>query len=514
VEHNRITAPWRCPANGRHRNRRALGDGIARHCLVSVLIVLMAVGMLKADPGWAQSQVINISDGQRTGKVTVAVGMSETLRVTEPFENVVVGNAEIADVAPLTDQSLYVLGRSIGTTNLAIYNVDSELIAVLDIEVTHDVRGMRDALTAALPAARIHIRTVGGRIMLQGTVPDAVVLDRAIAIARDFAGDNVTNALTVASPQQVMLEVRIIEASRNLGRDLGVNWRVDAGGFRFSTLRPAHPLPPEPDEPRIIGGAPLVSGATPFGSLLSSFLAGGAQVDVLIQALEAKGVARRLAEPNLVALSGQPASFHAGGEVPITTTTVVEGQDGGVTTRPSVEFKRFGVLLGFTPTVLADGVINLRIEPEVSDIDFSIAVQGNPGLRTRTASTMVELRDGQSLAMAGLLQTSQNRQADQVPWLGDVPVLGALFRSSGFQRNETELVVIVTPRLVVPVPPGMELATPLDNLTASNDPELVLLGKLEVTKEHLHLIETGGNVQGPFGHILDLPEAYKHVHTK
>ena len=164
--------------------------------------------------------------------------------------------------------------------------------------------------------------------------------------------------------------------------------------------------------------------------------------------------------------------------------------------------------------VLADGVINLVIEPEVSEPNFANAVRGIPSLSTRRAKTTVELRDGQSMAMAGLLQTTHSRSADQIPWLGDVPVLGALFRSSGFQKNETELVVIVTPRLVLPVPPGMELATPLDNLDPSNDPELVLFGELEVTPEHLHLIETGGNVRGPFGHMLDLPEGPRHAVTK
>jgi pilus assembly protein CpaC len=462
--------------------------------LVALIAAVSGLGGLLSGAAHAQS-IINISDGQRVGKLTVAVGKSETLRVSEPFENVVVGNPDIADVAPLTDQSLYLLGRAVGTTNLAVYNSERELIAVIDVEVTFDVSGMREAMNAALPGQPVQIRTVAGRVMLQGAVLDAVMVDRAMAIARDFAGDNVTNALTVASPQQVMLEVRIIEASRNLSRDLGINWQALSNGFLFTTFP-------------IASG--IVSGNNPFGALISSFSAGNTDVDVVIQALEEKGVARRLAEPNLTALSGQPASFHAGGEVPITVSEIDEEGDETI----KVEFKQFGVLLSFTPTVLADGVINLKIEPEVSDLDFSIAVRGNPGLRTRAASTTVEMRDGQSMAMAGLLQTSNNRQADQLPWLGDLPVLGTLFRSSGFSKNETELVVIVTPKLVLPVPPGIALKTPLDNLAPSNDPELVLLGKLEVSREHLHLIETGGNIQGPFGHMIDLPEAQRHVITK
>jgi len=481
LKHHRQTTAWRRPA----------GAGSFTPILAG-LAALMAIAMVQAGvltvaPAAAQS-VINISDGHRVGRVTVAVGQSETLRVSEAFENVVVGNPGIADVAPLTDQTLYLLGGAVGTTNLAVYDAASELIAVLDVEVTSDLRGLREALNAALPGQPIRIRTVGGRIMLQGTVLDAVMVDRAMQVARDFAGETgVTNALTVASPQQVMLEVRIIEASRNLGRNLGINWDATGDGFRFSV--------------------------TDGVGIFTNTALAGASIDVTIDALENKGVVRRLAEPNLIALSGQTASFHAGGEFPVPVLEAESSGDEEFLVR-STEFKQFGVRLSFTPTVLADGVINLQIAPEVSDIDAAIEVNGIPGVSTRTASTMVELRDGQSMAMAGLLQTRHSRNANQVPWLGDLPILGALFRSQEFQKNETELVVIVTPRLVKPVPPGVELATPLDNLEPSNDPELVLLGKLEVTKEHLHLIETGGNVRGPFGHMLDLPEAQRHVITK
>ena len=491
LKHDRQTTASRRPAGAGQHRRRAAPPRILAGLAALMAIAIVQAGFLTVAPAAAQT-LINISGGQRVGKVTVAVGQSETLRLSEPYENIVIGNPAIADVAPLTDQTLYLLGGAVGTTNLAIYDAESELIAVVDVEVTSDVRGLREALNAALPGQPIQIRTFGGRVMLQGAVLDATMVDRAMEIAASFVGDaGVTNAMTVASPQQVMLEVRMIEAQRNLGRNLGIEWDAAGDGFRVSTL-----------------------GET-FSQVVADFSLGGVSVDLTIQALEDKGVVRRLAEPNLIALSGQTASFHAGGEFPVPVIDTVGSEDGSdVESVRSVEFKPFGVRLSFTPTVLADGVINLKIRPEVSDIDRSILVNGNPGFRTRAASTTVELRDGQSLAMAGLLQSSHNRQADQIPWLGDVPVLGALFRSSGFQKSETELVVIVTPRLVLPVPPGMELATPLDNLDPSNDPELVLFGQLEVTKEQLHLIETGGNVRGPFGHMLDLPEAQRYAVTK
>jgi pilus assembly protein CpaC len=504
LEHDRLTRVWRRLGGGHTAGRAGHTQArLARCCMLAGLLALMAVaigpvGGLIGGPALAQGQIVNISDGQRVGRIVVSVGKSETLRVSEPFENVVVGNPDIADVAPLTDQSLYLLGRTVGTTNLAVYNAERELIAVIDVEVTSNVRGLREALAAALPGQPIQIRSVGGRIMLQGAVLDAVMVDRAMQIAADFAGEGVTNALTVASPQQVMLEVRILEASRSLGKDLGVQWNssTDGGRFRFSTL----------------GG--LTGAALPFGTLFANLLNSGGNIDVVIDALEDKGIARRLAEPNLTTLSGQPASFHAGGEFPVPVEgEAVLGDESREITQ-TVEFKPFGVRLSFTPTVLADGLINLLIEPEVSELDFANAVRNIPSVTTRRARTTVELRDGQSMALAGLLQTRHSRNINQVPWLGDVPILGALFRSSSFQKEETELVVIVTPRLVQPVPPGMELATPLDNLAPSNDPELVLFGELEVTKEHLHLIETGGNVRGPFGHMLDLPEGQRHVITK
>jgi pilus assembly protein CpaC len=211
LKYNRQTTAWRhWPGAGSAAPRRIILAGLA--ALMAIAIV--QAGVLTVAPAAAQT-IVNISDGQRVGKITVSVGQSETLRLSEPYENIVIGNPGIADVAPLTDQTLYLLGNAIGTTNLAVYDAASELIAVIDVEVTSNVRGLREALAAALPGQPIQIRSVGGRVMLQGAVLDATMVDRAMQIAQDFAGETaVTNALTVASPQQVMLEVRMIEAQR------------------------------------------------------------------------------------------------------------------------------------------------------------------------------------------------------------------------------------------------------------------------------------------------------------
>ena len=239
----------------------------------------------------------------------------------------------------------------------------------------------------------------------------------------------------------------------------------------------------------IEGATAFPSGALPFGTFITTLLDNGNSVDSIIDALEKKGLARRLAEPNLVTLSGQTANFLAGGEFPFP----VQADNFQVT----LEFKKFGVGLAFTPTVLANGLINLEIEPEVSDLDETNALQINgitvPSLIVRRAKTTVELRDGQSFAIAGLIQTRHRKQVHQLPWLGEVPVLGALFRSSSYEKEESDLVIIVTPRLVRPAVPGQRLLTPLDQKLASNDRDFFLRGKLEV----------GKHWDSPYGHIID-----------
>ena len=245
----------------------------------------------------------------------------------------------------------------------------------------------------------------------------------------------------------------------------------------------------------------MLSGTAPFGFLIGKLIANGLSADVLVNALEQKGMARALAEPNLVALSGDTASFLAGGEFPVP----VPGSLGTVT----IEYKRYGVGLAFTPTVLADGLINLKIEPEVSQLDTSHPVQvagiSVPPLIVRRASTTVELRDGQSFVIGGLLQSQGQTAQQQLPWLGDVPVLGALFRSAAYQKNETDLAIIVTPRLVRPARPGDPVKTPLDSTLPPNDVDLFLMGKPEVTKKMEKL--AAGTDRPQTGHMLDLPGA-------
>ena len=249
--------------------------------------------------------------------------------------------------------------------------------------------------------------------------------------------------------------------------------------------------------------ATLLSGAAPFGVALASLATKGGSLDVTLSALETKGLIRRLAEPDLVALSGDTAAFLAGGEFPVPVAQ--PGSTGGVPII-TVDYKPFGVQLTFVPTVLANGVINLRLAPSVSELNFAQAIQISgftvPSLTKREARTTIELRDGQSFAIAGLLSSINARDIEQLPWIGSVPVLGALFRSASYRQQETDLVVIVTPHLVAPSVPGQRLASPLDNYIPTNDVDFFLMGEMEQKKKFRDYITSGGDIQGPYGHMI------------
>jgi pilus assembly protein CpaC len=247
----------------------------------------------------------------------------------------------------------------------------------------------------------------------------------------------------------------------------------------------------------------LLSGSAPFAVALANLASKGATLDVLLTALEQKGLVRQLAEPDLIALSGDTASFLAGGEYPVPAV-----QPGGAGTVPviTVQYYPFGVQLAFTPTVLDNGIINLRLAPSVSELNFATTVTISgfniPSINKREARTTVELRDGQSFSIAGLLQENNRRNISQLPWIGSVPVLGALFGSKEFQQAETDLIVVVTPHIVAPAVPGQELASPLDKHLPSNDVDFFLMGQMEQRKDFRDYITTGGNIQGPYGHII------------
>jgi pilus assembly protein CpaC len=490
------------PKRGNWLRDLAIGLGFA----VAASLLLMV-----AD-AHAQDRVIQISGNTKTAMVTVAIGKSQDVRTGSSFVDVMVGDPEVADVNPLTDHSISILAKKIGTTRVSVYAEGKKLVGVFDVEVTYDITRLSNELRRRFPGSHLQAYAVNGRIMLSGEVADAVTLDKAVMIARQF-GPDIINSVAVSSPQQVMLEVRFIEIKRTASREFGVQWNRFGGSSTTNVGSQAGagslPLPTPNSGTFPVGeAAGVLSGASPFGFAIARIAGGGALTDVAINALEEKGIARSLAEPNLVALSGDTASFLAGGEYPIP----VAGSLGQVT----VDYKKYGVGLAFTPTVLGRGLINLKIEPEVSSIDTThgVSVGGGitvPALIVRRASTTLELRDGQSFMLGGLLQSNNQNTIDQLPWLGTVPVLGALFSSKSYQKDETDLVIVVTPHLVRPGRPGDVIRTPADDTLPPNDADFFLMGKMEMTKAEARaftpaMARVAAAGEQPFtGHMLDMP---------
>ncbi len=472
----------------------------------------------------AQERVVQISGARRTAMVSVAIGKSQDVRTDTNFVDIMVGDPEVADVNPLTDHTLSILGKKIGTTRVSVYGEGKKLVGIFDVEVSYDVTRLTNELARIFPGSRLHATSVNGRIMLTGEVADAVTLDRAVTIARQF-GPEIINSVSVMQPQQVLLEVRFVEISRSAGRELGVQWNRfgQSSTTNIGSQQPAANLPisaPQNSGTFPVGevAAGVLSGASPFGFAIARIANGGVLTDVAINALEQKGLARSLAEPNLTALSGDTASFLAGGEYPIP----VAAQYGQIT----VDYKKYGVGLAFTPTVLSRGLINMKIVPEVSQIDTnpSHAISTGsgitiPALIVRRASTTVELRDGQSFMIGGLLQSNNQHTIDQLPWVGSVPVLGALFSSKSYQNSQTDLVIIVTPHIVRPARPGDVIKTPTDDTVPPNDADFFLLGKTDLTHDEARALTpleariAAAADQPHTGHTLDLvaPTEYSNA---
>lgn len=392
--------------------------------------------------------------------LTLPVNKSQTLRVPRPFARIAIGNAKIADVSPVTDSVAYLLGREIGTTNLTLYDKRGGVIAVVDVTVTPDAMGLKQKLAEVMPTENLGVQVANDRLILSGTASSAAAVQRAVTIAQAYAPDKVINMTGVGSAQQILLEVRFAEMQRGTVKALGID-SLAFGLQGDGTLARTN-------------GATASPGVGIGGTFSGTFNTPG--FSFRMQALERQGLIRTLAQPNIIALSGETANFLAGGEFPVPVGVAINGQI-------AIEFKQFGVGLSFTPTLLEDGLINLLVAPEVSSLDPAAGIDiGSlriPGLRVRRARTTLELRDGQTFALAGLIQSDFRDTVNRVPLLGRIPILGALFRSTNFERQETELVILVTPRIVRPVTAGTVLQLPTDRILEPSDADLFLLGKSE-----------------------------------
>ena len=453
----------------------------------------------------AQAETLRVVRGATDAALSVPMNRAVVVESDLPFAELSVANPAIADVSALSDRSIYVLGKAPGTTTLTILDGNGRLITNVDVRVAADVTEFKERLRQILPGENIEVRTANDGIVLSGQVSGIQKLDRALALAERYAPDRVSNLMTVGGVQQVMLKVRFAEMQRSVAKslraslatggsvlngDLGLELGTGNASPNAAVDRVANKLFPQ-------SGSNASEGAVLFG-----FNAGGLEVGILLEALEAKGMVRSLAEPNLIALSGQEAKFLAGGEYPVPVA-----QDGGTI---SVEFKPFGVELNFIPRVIDGDLINLEMETAVSSIDpdngFNLESIRIDAFRRREASTTVELRDGESFAIAGLLQDDFRDLNGQVPWLGDIPILGALFRSAEYSREQSELVIIVTPHLVTPTR-GEALALPTDRVRIPSEKDLFLNGRVvgantptrggagEVAKQDFN---------GSYGYVMDL----------
>lgn len=433
---------------------------------------------------------------KQTSELRLSIGKSQIIYSRAPLDQVVIGNPEIADIKLLSSRQVLILGNKPGHTNLVFRDKDRSLIALMDVVVGYDLEGIKRKLYEVMPHEdQIEVRGANDAVMLSGQISNAIAMDTALSIASSYVPKaKVINLLQVGGGHQVMLEVKIAEVSRKNRRDLGVG--ISAADTGTSGIRAFN------FDTGTAGTNATVS--NPFADISISDLTGNIAQDLLLrlQMLEAKGLAKTLAEPNLVALSGQEASFLAGGEFPYQTSGAL-----GVA---GTEFKEFGVGLKFTPTVLSNQKINLKLNTEVSSLDTTVVAAGGtaPPISTRRAATTIEMADGQSFAIAGLLQSDIQNAINQLPGLGDIPVLGALFRSTSFQRQESELVVIVTPRLVKPVAGG-QLAAPTDNFVPPSWLDQYLLGNLEGSPKRAQRSErdkekksekTSSGVEGQYGH--------------
>jgi pilus assembly protein CpaC len=446
----------------------------------------LGLAQASAEPA-GQGSVINISASTTTKTIKVVKGKPRTIRFSKDFYEIVVGDPEIANVTPLTDQSFYVLGHKLGTTGIALFDQNKQLVGSVDIEVTYDTTQLNATIQQNIPESNIRASSANGQLVLSGAAKDQPAAEKAKKIAKQFnEGNEVIDSVKVTSSQQVQLDVRFVEVNRASVMDIGAKYSanlVQGIGGAKALLTPG-----------------LMPAAT-TGQIVGQLLGPGAQIDITLKALEEKGLARRLAEPNLIARSGEKASFLAGGEFPIPVAT-----DNGTVT---IEFKKYGVGLEFTPTVLSDGLISLDIAPEVSAIDTSSSYRvGNisiPGFIVRRAQTSVDLRSGQSFMIAGLMQTMNDVGIERIPGVGKAPVIGALASSKQYQRRETELVIIVTPHLIKPVDPSKKMATPLDTTLPPSNVDLFAGNIDEIKVSDVNRAKSGKvRAADGAGHFLDL----------
>lgn len=449
------------------------------------------------------AETVRVMTGAATSKLDVPMNRAVVVESDVPFAELSIANPSIADISTLSDRTIYVLGKEPGRTTLTLLGPDGRLITNVEVQVTPDISELKERLREVLPREPIEVRTANDGLILSGTISSVASVDRALDLAQRYAPGRVSNLMQIGGSQQVLLKVRFAEMNRSVRKSLssslafsGLSGDVGYNGGTGTLIQGDNLLNLFDADPT----TNISRGNESTGVFALGFGAGDVEVAILLEALETKGFVRTLAEPNLTALSGQEASFLAGGEFPVP----VANENGSVT----VEFKPFGIELEFVPRVVGRN-INLRLSASVSSIDptasFTDGSTSIAGFSTRATETTVEMHDGESFAIAGLLQDDFTSLNGQVPWLGDVPILGALFRSAEFERQQSELVIIVTAHLVTPTS-GEAFALPTDRVRPPTENELFLNGKVSATRKP----KSGGagevarqDFSGSYGYVLE-----------
>jgi pilus assembly protein CpaC len=430
--------------------------------------------------------------GDRT--IRLETNKGTVIRLDRPATTVFVADPEVVDIQMKSPKLVYLIGRMPGETTLYAADERENFLARVNLRVTHNLTRLADAVRTLHPEVNVNFRSIEDSIVLEGDVADPTVAEDIRSFASQFLGEKskLLNRLNVVSPVQVNLRVRVAEINREVEKQLGFNWQLlmEAGGqaFAFATVNP------------------LFAAGTQADQVAVNAQIGSWDVNLLLDVLEQEGMVSVLAEPNLTALTGETASFLAGGEFPI---LVPQGDN-----RVTVEFKKFGVSLAFTPTILGQDRINLHVRPEVSQLSLegSVFLPIGPddtviinGLKTRRAETTVELGSGQSFAIAGLLSNDSNHDIKKFPGLGDIPILGRLFTSDRFQRKESELVIIATPYIVQPT--SYRLSAPTDGFAPPNDLERLFPGgswqQSSQPGPATTIAPDGRRIVGPVGFAID-----------
>lgn len=437
---------------------------------------LVGVALFAGSAPMTYAETLRVMDGGVSSKLNVPMNRAVVVESDVVFAELSIANPSIADISTLSDRTIYVLGKQPGRTTLTLLGPDGRLITNVEVRVTADVGELKERLREVLPGEPIEVRPANDGLVLSGTVSSTAAIDRALDLAQRYAPERVSNLMLVGGSQQVMLKVRFSEMNRSVRKSLSSSVALSTPGTDISTASGTGTYSSSGNYNSVFGLGDDADGSITLtdeseGVFQIGANIGSVQLNILLEALETKGFIRTLAEPNLTALSGQRASFLAGGEYPVPVS-----QDGSDV---SVEFKEFGIKLEFTPRVVGKN-INLALETEVSGIDSTISYSDNGlvinGFSTRSTSTTVELQDGESFAIAGLLSDDFTSSVGQVPWLGDLPIIGTLFRSAEYQRSQSELVILISAHLVTPTK-GDTFALPTDRVQPPTEGELFLLGK-------------------------------------